>query len=247
VFEPGEYVITVPITFRGKAVTVRSEAGRDETTIRMGTPADTNRGSVVIFENNETAASVLDGFTITFTNYIIRGNTTTKESGGRVLCRNASATVTNSIVWGKTSPVGREISVRDPASTLTIAYSNVGGGQAGASVEGSCVLDWGEGNIDTDPFLDDTNNGDFHLKSEAGRWDPNSQIWIQDNVSSPCIDAGDPNSPVAFEPFPNGGFVNMGAYGSTPEASKAYFGEPICGTIVAGDINGDCKVDFTEF
>jgi len=62
---PGEYVVTEPITFRGKAITVKSEAGRDETTIRMGTPADTNRGSVVVFENNETAMSILDGFTIT--------------------------------------------------------------------------------------------------------------------------------------------------------------------------------------
>ncbi|UCG57350.1 MAG: right-handed parallel beta-helix repeat-containing protein, partial [Phycisphaerales bacterium] len=62
---PGEYVITEPITFRGKAITVRSKAGPDETTIRMGTPADPDRGSVVVFENNETAASVLDGFTIT--------------------------------------------------------------------------------------------------------------------------------------------------------------------------------------
>jgi pectin methylesterase-like acyl-CoA thioesterase len=61
---PGEYVITEPITFRGKAIMVISEAGRDETTIRMGTPADPNRGSVVIFENHETETSVLDGFTI---------------------------------------------------------------------------------------------------------------------------------------------------------------------------------------
>lgn len=62
---PGEYVITEPVTFRGKAITVKSEAGRDETTIRMGTPVDTNRGSVIIFENGETTASVLEGFTIT--------------------------------------------------------------------------------------------------------------------------------------------------------------------------------------
>ncbi|HCO94134.1 MAG TPA: hypothetical protein DIU00_09315 [Phycisphaerales bacterium] len=37
----------------------------------------------------------------------------------------------------------------------------------------------------------------------------------------PCIDAGDPNSPVAFEPFPNGGIINIGAYGGTLEASKS--------------------------
>ena len=65
VVAPGDYIITEPITFRGKAITVKSEAGPEQTTIRIGTPDDTNRGSVVVFESNETTASVLDGFTIT--------------------------------------------------------------------------------------------------------------------------------------------------------------------------------------
>lgn len=39
----------------------------------------------------------------------------------------------------------------------------------------------------------------------------------------------------------------MGAYGGTAEASKSYFGSPVCETIIAGDINGDCKVDFVDF
>jgi len=52
---------------------------------------------------------------------------------------------------------------------------------------------------------------------------------------------------VGHEPFPNGGCINMGAYGGTPEASKSYFGGPSCETIVAGDINGDCKVDLSDF
>jgi len=38
----------------------------------------------------------------------------------------------------------------------------------------------------------------------------------------------------------------MGAYGGTGEASKSYFGEPVCETIVAGDINGDCRVDMLD-
>ena len=121
-------------------------------------------------------------------------------------------------------------------------------------------MDWGSGNINIDPLFAnpghwDTNstpedvnddywiNGDYHLKSQAGRWDSNIQSWIQDEVTSPCIDTGDPNSPIGLEPFPNGGYINMGAYGGTSEASKSYFGKPICETIVAGDINGDCKVD----
>jgi len=88
--------------------------------------------------------------------------------------------------------------------------------------------------------------GDYHLQSQAGRWDPNSQSWVIDEVTSPCIDAGDPNSPIGLEPFPNGGRINMGAYGGTAEASKSYFGKPLCETIIAGDINGDCKVDFED-
>lgn len=54
--------------------------------------------------------------------------------------------------------------------------------------------------------LDDPNSewliGDYHLRSE-----------------SPCIDAGDPDSPVDDEPEPNGGRINLGAYGGTIEAS----------------------------
>lgn len=90
-------------------------------------------------------------------------------------------------------------------------------------------------------------DGDYHLRSQAGRWEPETQSWVKDDVTSPCIDAGDPMSPIGHEPFPNGGIINMGAYGGTAEASKSYFGEPVCETIVAGDINGDCKVDWADF
>ena len=39
----------------------------------------------------------------------------------------------------------------------------------------------------------------------------------------------------------------MGLYGGTPQATKSYFGKPPCETIVAGDINGDCIVNSTDF
>lgn len=63
---PGDEVIVRPgtyvecIDFQGKAITVRSEAGRLVTTI------DGNQmGSVVSFVNGESASSRLEGFTIT--------------------------------------------------------------------------------------------------------------------------------------------------------------------------------------
>ena len=131
----------------------------------------------------------------------------------------------------------------------------------------SCIQDWdddGVGNIDTDPCFADPGywhdndtpdyswddfwiEGDYHLKSQAGRWDPNSGSWVKDEVTSPCIDGADPMTPIGHEPFPNGGVINMGAYGGASKASKSYFGELVCETIVAGDINGDCEVDFKDF
>ena len=62
---------------------------------------------------------------------------------------------------------------------------------------------------------------DFHLKSQAGRWDPNLKQWVYDPVTSPCIDAGDPEDDYSNEPEPNGGRINMGAYGNTIEASRS--------------------------
>jgi hypothetical protein len=146
---------------------------------------------------------------------------------------------------------------------LTIQNTCFAGGR-GAVHDPCDMLVWGPGNIDTTPQFadpgywdangtpDDPNDdfwvdGDYHLKSQAGRWDAATDNWVTDDITSPCIDAGDPNSPIGYEPFPNGGRINMGTYGGTAEASKSWFGEPVCETIIAGDINGDCCVDFEDF
>ncbi|MEN6333335.1 MAG: leucine-rich repeat domain-containing protein [Phycisphaerales bacterium] len=63
--------------------------------------------------------------------------------------------------------------------------------------------------------------GDYHVKSQAGRWDRSAKTWVYDTATSPCIDAGTPGNPVGHEPTPNGGIVNMGVYGGTIEASKS--------------------------
>jgi len=117
--------------------------------------------------------------------------------------------VVNCILWNG----GDEI-YNDDRSTVNVNYSNVQGGSGRGS--------WsGQGNIDIDPCFANPDNGDYHLTSKTGRWDRNSQSWIQDEVSSPCIDAGNTSTPINLEPFPNGGIINIGAYGGTEEASKS--------------------------
>jgi hypothetical protein len=188
--------------------------------------------------------------TITLTNCTFDGNWA--EFGRAIFGSRVSAQASNCIFWGSEDLIYCD----HLAPPMDVRYSNIQHG-------------WpGEGNIDTDPCFvrlgrwadpDDPNraaepndpnavwvDGDYHLKSQTGRWAPASKSWVKDDVTSPCIDAGDPNSPIGQEPFPNGGRVNMGAYGGTAEASKSYFGEPVCETVIAGDINGDCRVDFTD-
>jgi parallel beta-helix repeat protein len=75
------------------------------------------------------------------------------------------------------------------------------------------------GNISVDPLFADWTHGDFHLQSAYGRW--NGSSWVNDAATSPCIDGGDPSAAFSNEPLPNGGRINIGAYGNTAEASKS--------------------------
>jgi predicted outer membrane repeat protein len=156
------------------------------------------------------------GSTATLTNCTLSGNVA--GNGNALACSlddsrvQASCTVqiVNCILWDG----GGEMYNKD-GSTITVTYSDVEGGAGNGP--------WpGEGNIDADPYFTGPAAGDYHLMSQAGRWDPTSQSWLRDKRTSPCIDAGDASIPVGSEPSPNGGIVNLGAYGGTAEASKSY-------------------------
>jgi parallel beta-helix repeat protein len=111
--------------------------------------------------------------------------------------------IVNNILWQN------EIYMADTESQdYEIAFNNIPGGWEGA------------GNLDQDPRFADLDADDYHLKSQAGRWDPVGATWVLDDVTSPCLDAGDPGLDPADEPQPNGGRINLGAYGGTDQASK---------------------------
>lgn len=184
------------------------------------------------------------------TNCTFAGNSA--NAGGAIAELGNGATVTNSIFWKNTPSA-----IYASDSTPVVTYSNMPDASGGA------------GNIDLDPFFVDPGywdpngtpadydddfwvDGDYHLKSEGWRWDTQRQVWTWDDVTSRCIDAGDPNSPLGDElptipADPNGQWgqnirINMGAFGGTAQASI-----PPLGWAIPTDYDNDGIANFTDF
>ncbi|MHC4345944.1 MAG: LamG-like jellyroll fold domain-containing protein, partial [Planctomycetota bacterium] len=109
-----------------------------------------------------------------------------------------------------------------PDISNCIFYNNADGDLFDCEARHSWVQeDVNEANEPDTPMFADAAGGDYHLKSERGRYWPAHGVWVLDDVSSPCIDIGDPNVYPLDERMPNGGRINAGAYGNTPYASMS--------------------------
>lgn len=117
--------------------------------------------------------------------------------------RGSEVTAENSIFYGNNDDF-----YVDETSSLNINYS----------LSEEHIL--GMGNTSGDPLFFDYENNDFHLLSTAGRYDNNSKSFIEDNISSHCIDRGNLSSEYSNEPQENGDRINLGVYGNSKEASK---------------------------
>lgn len=95
-------------------------------------------------------------------------------------------------------------------------------------------------------------DGDYHLKNKGWWWDSDAHEWTLDNVTSKCIDASNPGSPLADEPIildvdplnilGENIRINTGAYGGTAEASM----QPYDWLLLA-DLTNDGTVNFEGF
>jgi len=146
------------------------------------------------------------------------------QGNGGGLYFGSKAVIKNSIIWNNET-------ANQIASSSEISYTNIDGDYLGI------------GNISLDPLFANPSTGDFHLRSEYGRWDPALQSWVFDDVTSPCIDAGDPRDDGwKKELWPHGKRINMGAYGGTPEASMS-----ASDTGNIADMNNDEIVNMEDF
>jgi len=161
-------------------------------------------------------------------------HTNRATNGGAIYLVSSSVSFSNCIFWNDQATIGPEVWAGN--SIVAVGYSDVSGGIGGIYNSGGQVR-YDSTNFNLDPlfalpgywdlngtpanYTDDVwVNGDYHLKSQRGRWSDLLSNWLVDTVTSPCIDAGDPASDYGLEPLPNGGRINVGAYGGIETASK---------------------------
>lgn len=196
---PGVY--REAIRFAGKAITVRS-AGDAAILEAPGAYA-------VSFQSGEGPDSVLK-------NLVIR------SSRVGIMMTDSSPTISNVTVVGNECGA-QAIGAADPSISDSIFWYNTWSDLFACQAVYSCVERGAEGpgNFSEDPLFADPDLGDYHLLSTRGRYWPEQDVWVLDDVTSLCVDAGDPDADFSCEREPNGGRVNVGAYGGTAFASMS--------------------------
>jgi subtilisin family serine protease len=195
------------------------------------------------------------------------------EYGGAVKNSEAISILNNCTLYGNSAEMGGGIwngwgGSAELINTIVWSNSDIGGqgetaqindarGSKNSVINHCCIQGWtgalaGIGNIGFNPLFVDAGSGDYHLKSAGWRWDIIRGRWHYDEITSPCIDAGNPGSPLNEEllNMPDGPSnlwgtnlrINMGRYGGTDEASM-----PPHGWGLLGDITNDGIVKAEDF
>lgn len=181
----------------------------------------------------------------TIMNNTIVGNRSTGAGGGLSGC---SGTITNNIIAFNEAVEGGGMDGA-ASNTYNAFWTNLSGqfsGGASLGVGDTAVdplfAEKGHWDANDTPETEDDDfwvDGDYHLQSQAGRWDADARQWVADSQTSRCIDIGRPATDWSAELWPHGGRVNMGAYGGTAQASMS----PDTDTGYLADLDLDNQID----
>jgi hypothetical protein len=159
-------------------------------------------------------------------NNTIVGNIASESGGALGQC--PGYVINNIIAFNKANIVGGIYGTS--ANSYNSFWSNEGGNVGGGAGIGpgdiiANPLFASDGYWDDNETPDESDDfwvdGDYHVQSEAGRWSPVERRWITDAQTSPCVDAGGPDSDWTAELWPHGRHMNIGAYGGTTQASMS--------------------------
>ncbi|HUW18343.1 MAG TPA: right-handed parallel beta-helix repeat-containing protein [Sedimentisphaerales bacterium] len=183
---------------------------------------------------------------------LIKNCTIANNISGIGVVAGGTTTIENCIIYYNNEDANNpepQINVGD-GGILDLSYCDLEGLLIGIS--GNARVKIGLGIIDEDPCFVRPGycvDGNYRLKSAGWRLSEDGPFWVHDDVTSLCIDAGNPGSPLRDElprvlpDDPNNEYgvnvrINMGAYGGTAEASM---GPP--GWALLADLNNGGTVN----
>ena len=176
---------------------LRDNLLRANTAITSGAGVYINSGTVDIngceITNNysQQAGGGIDCQTnsvVSVNNCTIFENTAANQAGGGIRLTESNLTMQNSILWTNRP---QQLVFNQQYNVATISYSDVDGGEQGIELNNAGVVNWGEGNITSDPSFTFPMEYILNLRE-----------------NSPCIDSGNPNSPLD----PDETRADIGAY-----------------------------------
>jgi hypothetical protein len=163
------------------------------------------------------------------TNCTVVGNEAVEKGGGLFDYVEADRRITNCIFWDNTAYEGPQMAIRGEVNVF-IRYSCVQGGELDIFHDGTGSVHWADGN----------NTDDNPMFVDPGYW--NAGAWVEGDchlrLSSPCINAGDPDGDYSGQVDMDGeprvmvGRVDMGA----DEAGEKQ-----------ADLTRDGIIDFEDF
>lgn len=158
------------------------------------------------------------------------------NAAGAVSVNSSAANVNNSILGALESgsyiytlnlgSINADYNILWTTNGAGLAYNSYGFASYVYLSEWQSDYNSDEHSVIVDPLFVDSDNGNFYLQSQQGRYDITSGVWTQDTVTSWAIDAANPSLAYTNEPMPNGNRLNAGIYGNTQWASMSRSNTP---------------------
>ena len=191
-------------------------------------------------------------------------NICTGSKGGAIRNYGASLTMVNSILWGNIADDGPEMAMAQSYIVVNVSYCDIQDGWAGVHTENSPTINWGPGNITSDPNFIDADGADDVIGTVDDDLRPSAGALCldagdNDAVPADVLDLDDDDDTVEQTPIDRNGdlrFVDdpeaddLGN-GAAPIVDMGAYEREVCGDAAhphpIADLNKDCRVGPPDF